>query len=324
MKRQRSEPGPIYTRGASYRARAEARQREYRAHVLGVPHGKYGHIFDQGAAGMGANLVLGEAHRAAQARQATGKGVAARTFGNMLSSQAMCFNVFAPLVERFDLAAEVLRPFIHGLTSVTAIRIEHTPDPRIFQDQTGLGGVDCDILIEGTTTSGKLVQVVETKFVETEFSRCGFRKPGRAKKGQAVCPDDVPVKSDRRACLYVRNKGYGYWQRSDQFEVLAENAAATQGCPFSGQAWQLWVNLVLAHAEANSRGATDARFAVCTSSNTVLLREGSTLDEFRSLLRRPESVQLIDLESLLEHLGKVAPAELAGWVEWLKARYGGI
>lgn len=321
----RSDLGPIYTRGASYRARAEARQREYRAHVLGVPHGKYGHILDQGAAGMGANFVLGEAHRAAQARQAAGKGVAARTFENMLSSQAMCFNVFAPLVERLDIAAEVLRPFIHGLTSVTALRIEHTPDLRVFRDQTGLGGVDCDILIEGTTTSGKLVQVVETKFVEPEFSRCGFRKPGRAKKGKAVCPDDVPVKSDRRACLYVRNKGYEYWRRSDQFEVLAENAMPGQGCPFSGQAWQLWVNLVLAHAEAASGGATDVRFAVCTSSNnTVLLREGSTLDEFRSLLRRPESVQLIDLESLLEHLGKVAPAELAGWVEGLKARYGGI
>jgi hypothetical protein len=36
-----NELGPVYTKGASYRARAEARQREYRARVLGVQHGSY-------------------------------------------------------------------------------------------------------------------------------------------------------------------------------------------------------------------------------------------------------------------------------------------
>lgn len=314
--------GPTYTKGTSYRARAEARQREYRTRALSAHHGEYGHLLSPQAADEGNNFVHREAHDAARARQLEGKGVAARTFENMLSSQAMCFNIFAPLGNRLKIAADVLRPFIPGLTKVTAIHIEHTPAGDVFNDQSALGGVDCDLLIEGETTSGRLLQLVETKFVEREFSVCGYRKAGRAKRGQDVCPDDVGVRDDRTACLYVRNKGYGYWRRSDQFSVLAEDAVHSSGCPFRGNRWQLWVNLVLAHAEAADRAATDVRFAVCSSPrNTALLGGGEVLDGFRSLLRQPQSVQLIDLELLLERTELVAPAELREWAQRLAARY---
>ncbi|MCA9630908.1 MAG: hypothetical protein KC766_24755 [Myxococcales bacterium] len=320
-----TELGPIYTKGASYRARAEARQREYRARVLGVAHGEYGHFLAPEAAIGGKNFVVDEAFHAARARQRAGKGVAPRTFENMLSSQAMCFNIFAPLSTRLDLAAEVLRSFIPGLTKVTAIHIEHTPAGDIFNDQTGRGGVDCDLLIEGTTTAGAFVQVVETKFVEPEFSVCGFRKPGRVTKGLAVCPDDVDVRGDRDACLYVRSKGYTYWRRSDQFAVLADDALPASGCPFSDARWQLWVNLVLAHAEAERRGAANARFGVCSSSkNAALLRDGQVLDGFRSLLRDSETVQLFDLEVLLDRIESLVPGKLAGWAARLSDRYRGI
>jgi len=56
----------------------------------------------------------------------------------------------------------------------------------------------------------------------------------------------------------------------------------------AGSSWQLWVNLALAHEEAKRRGASDIRFAVCTSgNNAALLKGGEVLDGFRSLLRRP-------------------------------------
>ncbi len=91
----------------------------------------------------------------------------------------MCFNVFAPLSTRLELAREVLRPFVPGLAAVKAIAIEHTPPADIFNDQSGLGGVDCDLFIEGTNARGEgLVLVIETKFVEPEFSvwaPCGRR-----------------------------------------------------------------------------------------------------------------------------------------------------
>ena len=65
--------GPIYTKGKSYRARAEARQREYRASI-GVPHGSYGHFLAQEAADAGRNFVLPESFQAARVRQSAGKG----------------------------------------------------------------------------------------------------------------------------------------------------------------------------------------------------------------------------------------------------------
>jgi len=317
--------GPIYTKGKSYRARAEARQREYRASI-GVPHGSYGHFLAQEAADAGRNFVLPESFQAARARQSAGKGVAARTFENMLSSQALAFNLFAPLGTRLDLAAEVLRPFVPGLADVKSLELEHTPPGDIFNDQTGRGGVDCDVFIEGTNVGGEhLVLVIETKFVEPEFSVCGFRKSGRAEKGQEVCPDDVPVRGNRIACLYSRKKGYAYWQRSDEHGLLADNALADAGCPFAGAKWQLWVNLALASEEAKRRGATDVRFAVCTSvNNEALLEGGAVLDSFRSLLRRPEAIQLIDLDALLARLEVVAPADVGSWASTLSARYRGI
>jgi hypothetical protein len=321
-----SDLGPVYTKGASYRARAEARQREYRVRTLGVENGDYGHFLAQAAADDGCNFVLPEAFEAARARQRDGKGVAARTFGNMLSSQAMCFNLFAPLRTRLSLAGDVLRPFIPGFAEVRSIEIEYTPPGDVFNDQSGLGGVDCDLLIEGTNAGGEpLVVVIETKFVEREFSVCGFRRAGRAGKGQDVCPDDVPVRSSRGACLYARNKGYAYWQRSDEHELLVEDALTDAGCPFAGARWQLWVNLALAHEEAKRRGAKEAHFAVCTSeNNAALLKGGKVIDGFRSLLRRPEAFHLIDLDALLARIEAVAPAELGRWATGLAARFGGI
>lgn len=326
MGRRIVDEGPVYTKGKTYRARAEARQRAFRADVLRVPHGRYGHFLSQEAADAGSNFLLEEAFVAARERQQAGKGVAQRTFENMLSSQAMCFNLFAPLASRLELATAVLRPFITGLVEVTALNIEYTPAGDVFRDQSGRGGVDCDVLVEGRTTKGTLVQVIETKFVEPEFSNCGFRKPGRAKKGKDVCAEDVPVRADRSNCLYVRNKGYGYWQRTDEHDFLDMNAVPKRGCPFGGVHWQLWVNLALAHEEAARRDATDVRLAVCSSSrNTTLLgRNGDVLGDFRALLREPDGVFLLDLEECLTHLQGCVPPELAGWAGAMSARYAGI
>jgi hypothetical protein len=319
------DEGPVYTKGKSYRARAEARQRRYRAQVLGVSHGRYGHLLSTDAADAGSNFIIEEAFLVACARQQAGKGVAQRTFDNMLSSQAMCFNVFAPLATRLDLAAEVLRPFISGLLEITALHIEYTPARDVFRDQTGLGGVDCDVLIEGWTEQGRLVQIIETKLVEPEFSVCGFRKPGRAAKGQDVCAEDVPLLPDRSACLYVRNKGYAYWERTDEHDLLADDALQPQGCPFGGSRWQLWVNLALAHEEAARREATDVRFAVCSSAqNDALLDGGDVLEGFKALLREPDKVSLIDLEALLAQLQRAVPPELSDWADALVLRYAGI
>jgi hypothetical protein len=335
--------GPVYTRGDSFRARAEARQREYRVkHLAGAGWSEYGHLLDEAAADAGRNFVTEVARAAAIERRDQGKGVAPRTFDNMLSSQAMCFNLFAPLRENPDLGARVLQRMVPGLRRLAKLEFEHTPAPEVFGDQTGSGGVDCDLLIEAELDGGAIAIItVETKFVETGFSICGFRKPGRAKKERAVCPEDVAVNADHASCLYASRKQYRYWERSDELATLRPGAIDAVGCPFAGGEWQLWVNHTLAHAEAKRAGADRALFLVCApEGNAELLgkKRGppepgaqgqpppqTILDQFSRRLVSPTTFGLLPLDKLLGAIATEArtPGETS-WARALALRYGNL
>lgn len=295
--------GPVYTPGNSFRARAEARQREYRHEVLGVGWARHGHWLDEASAA-GANFVSPKILKAAQERQAQGKGVGERTFNNMLSSQAMCFNIFAPLAADLELAAEVFHQVLPAIAEVRSITIEYTPPNEIFGDQSGRGGVDCDVLVEAVDTQGRsTIVVIETKFVEPEFSTCGFRAAGRAAKGQAVCPDDVALDADCSACLYSSRKGYKYWEQTWATGSLRKDALPKSGCPFAGPLWQLWVNHTLAHVEAHRRER--AIFAVCAPVANMALDAPRHLESFAELVADRETVALIELDELVAAIGQV-------------------
>jgi len=260
----------------------------------------------------------------ARERDAAGKGVTERTFRNMLSSQAMAFNIFAPLANDLSLASRVLGAFIPELTAVRSITIEYTPAVDLFRDQSGLGGVDCDLLIEATLLGEvEAIVVIETKFVEPELSHCGFRKPGRGRRGQTVCPDDVHVASSRAACAYVAKKNYAYWEFADALSTL--KPLAEPGCPFAGPLWQLWVNHTLAHAEAQRRGASEARLLLCApTENDALLQNGAVVMSFQALLERPETLRMLPLEPLLDRIAEQVDGNQNQWVDALRARYAKI
>ncbi|HZH13933.1 MAG TPA: hypothetical protein VE057_06200 [Archangium sp.] len=330
------EAGPVATAGNSFRARAEARQRAYRADVLKTGWWKYGHWLDDEATGQGRNFVLPEAHQAARRRQELGKGVAERTFRNMLSSQAMCFNLFAPLEQDLGLATEVLKPFMPELVRVRDILIEYTPPKELFEDQSGLSGVDCDLLIEGEWENGAgALLSIETKFVEPEFSTCGFRKRRSSEKKHTVCPDDVALGSDGSGCLYASQKRYRYWEHTMRVGTLAPGALGASGCPFGGPAWQLWVNHTLVHAEAEPEAEPEAErrnvrhavFALCAPVQNEALLKGGIINAFRGHLARPETFRFIALDDLISRIGELAakrPPALQQWSEGLAHRYGGI
>jgi hypothetical protein len=316
--------GPIYTTGQSFRARAEARQRWFRAEHLGVGWTEHGHWLDERAEAAGANFASPIAFNAATMRDRHGKGVGKRTFQNMLSSQAMAFNIFAPLANDLSLATEALLPFVPNLTTIRAITLEYTPAASVFRDQSGRGGVDCDVLIDATVSGDVLaVIVIETKFVETELSTCSFRKTKKANQALKRCPDDVRVASSRQACAYSAKKKYAYWDQSDALGTLVP--LQTTGCPFSGPAWQLWVNHTLAHAEAVLRGASEAILLLCApEGNDVLLRGGTILSSFRQCLSEPESARRLPLDSLLNAIASATSADQREWVETLRLRYANI
>jgi hypothetical protein len=319
--------GPIYTPGNSFRARAEQRQREVRARA-GIGHGDWGHWLGSDAAANGANFATQAGHRAASSRALAGKGVGDRTFENMLSSQAMCFNLFAPLALDLALATDVLGRVIDGLSSVRAFAFEYTPLPDIFGDQSARGGVDCDLRIDGTWTDGQPALVtIETKFVEPEFSACAFRDPKRLK---AKNPNSPPpycadtVGDAASSCLYSVRKGYRYWKQTRRYGTLI--SFPVEGCPFGGGEWQLWVNHVLAYALADEVSARPL-FVVCAPEANKRLDAKNVVGRFKARLSHPESCQFLALDFFLEAVRAAVvdrPPELRAWSAALDARYGGF
>ncbi len=194
------EEGPAYTRDNSFRAKAEAHARRYRARVLQLTeYGKYGHFLADGDAHRGCNFLPSlrkEILDALITRKNRGKGVLlSRTTGNMLSSQAMCFNLFVPLNQDKQLASRLLGEVLSEPIAIERdIAIEYTPSNSIFGDQFGQGGVDCDALIRYVNSEGRNGLIVcETKYVEKEFSTCGFRNvTGGVKMIQKRRSEDVP------------------------------------------------------------------------------------------------------------------------------------
>jgi len=321
--------GPIYSHGNSFRARAEARQRKYRIEQLKVGCAEWGHWLDSTAEKAGLNFIVPEAHESAKTRMSQGKGVAPqRTFGNMLSSQAMCFNLFAPLAQDKTLAAKVLGQFIGNISTVRDIKIEYTPNNEIFGDQTSRGGVDCDVFLDCLDRDGKPVVVtLETKFVENEFSTCGFRKLGRTKDGKKVCPPDIVLDETCSNCLYTSSKEYQYWKQSQETGNLRHDKLPAKGCAFGGPVWQLWVNHTLACAEANRRNASRAIFGVCAPTKNEALLKNGILDQFRSYLKDPTSFVFIDVDDLIKTIRKNVDGRSDWHDRWgrgLTARYASI
>lgn len=316
------DEGMAYTLGNSFRARAEAQQRRFRAQVLQLGYGEHAHWLTQKDALRGANFY-GRAFAEALARAEERKGVdKSRTLVNMLSSQAMCFNIFGNLrtAEGLAIASKALNAFLPWLKEVKRIHLEYTPSNAVFGDQSGRGGVDCDVLIEYETTQGRGgLLAIETKFVEEEFSTCGFRKrSGKVAARLACCPEGTCHRQDFSGCLYASRKGYRYWDQSSHLgtlkpEVLRDGIP----CPFGGGLWQLWVNHTLVHAEAKERHLQEAAFAVCAPmDNDALLKDGMTISAFRNALTVPASMLFIAIEDLV---GALALSIGLGqfWQDWL-------
>lgn len=252
------------------------------------------------------------------------KGVAYdRTFFNMLSSQAMCFNIFGTLARvdgGLELLSACLAELLPPVHTVTRLELEHAPSGNPFKDQ-GAYGVDCDVYLEYNDANGDSgVIAMETKFVEPDFSTCGHRKAG----AKHPCPEGTTG----RDCVYRAVNKFEYWETSDRIGNLPDGSIDSP-CRFGDGKWQLWTNHTLAYSEAGA-GRAPALYVVCAphANDTLLSRDGdSTLDRYRDLVADADTVRTLWVEDLVAALERNVPAEFperTRWLQGLRERYCGL
>lgn len=100
-----------------------------------------------------------------------------RIFNNLLSSQPLCFNLFAELQQDLPLATEVFRRLCPGrIDVITAIEFEHSPgrgDPKYTGDSSAF-----DVYVEYVNRSGENGFVgIEVKYHEHLQNRPATIKP---------------------------------------------------------------------------------------------------------------------------------------------------
>ncbi len=295
-----------YTSGKSFRAIAEFNARKYRILNLKLSkYDKYGHIFTDEDAEFGLNYLLSlrkEIKSAIEFRYAKGKGIdIQRTSKNMLSSQAMCFNLFVPLNLDKKIFSKLFDYLIGDVKEIHQdIDIEYTPPRTVFNDQSTIGGVDCDALLRYVNYSDEeCLMVIETKYVEKEFSICGYRKSGQKDK----CPVDTILKNDFSNCRYQYKKQYNYWKVAQDSGLYDMNKIEKMHCPFGGALWQLWTNFSLAYALARDNNKAEFNFVVIYPRKNIHLSEdGKVFSKFKSLLNHPEKFNVVYLEDIISAL----------------------
>ena len=168
--------GPQSPKDPPFRRRMRFHQSWYRAQVLNVPCGVgprrksktlYGSMLRQADGARGLNFLTPHIFQIARRRIAFRKGAVDefRTLCNMLSSQPMCFNLFAPLVDDLELATTLMDALLPGeIGAVHKVWFEYSPDPasEYLNDRTAF-----DAYVYYTRPDGKRGFIgIETKLSE--------------------------------------------------------------------------------------------------------------------------------------------------------------
>lgn len=178
--------GPQSASDQPFTARMRLHQSWYRAHVLRLPCGTgpdekstkpYGNMLRREDGAHGLNFITPQIFQAAERRLAQDTGVVEpfRLRHNMLSSQPLCFNLFAPLAADLELAAQLLRELPNlSVRNVLRVELEFTPGTsgEYLNDGTAF-----DAYIEYEQTDGQRAFLgVEVKLTEP-FSQKEYDSP---------------------------------------------------------------------------------------------------------------------------------------------------
>lgn len=284
--------GPQSTSDTRFRRRMRLHQSWYRHEVLCVPYGSgpnpssttpYGNMLDGESAEQGLNFLSPGIHSLAKERIAEAHGAVAsfRLLRNMLTSQAMCFNLFGELALDLELATVLARSLWGDhVVDVTSVRFEWAPSPRgdYLDDRTAF-----DAVIEYEAVDGQRGFIgVETKltepFSEKVYDGEGYRR---------WMTPDAPWRTDA----------------ASQVSAIAHN--------------QLWRDHLLAWSLLRHSGSEyeHGRLIVVYHGEDQDTREA--VHGYRRLLREEDTFQALELADVVSawrpHAGQ--------WLSMLEERY---
>lgn len=255
--------------------------------------------------------------------------------GHMASSQIACMNLFVPLLQYPDLAADILRAVNPDLKSIATdeldhgFRIEFWPgsgqERGLLNDHSAKAGTDSDIAIAYRDHSGRLkLWLIEHKLTEKDFTTCGGAKSqGRTERHR--CKPAADILRDHSLCYY-HDSGrcrYAYWTITERHPEIfpPRRMAALAECPFKGGLNQLWRNTLLALAIEDDPGSPyeSVRFSVVHHPDNPHLEEA--LIAFSELTAPNNHFTWFTSRDIIHAASKHDRGELQNWIAWYRDLY---
>ncbi len=291
--------GPQYADDPRFTARMRLHQSWWRAQVLKVPFGlgpqasstsRYGNMLRREEAEIGKNFLTDEIFAVAKARLAEGRGAVEpfRLLHNLLTSQAMCFNLFGPLAVNAERATRLVKSLLGAdeVARVSRVAIEWAPDPAAsyLGDRTAF-----DAVVEYERPDGSRALLgIETKLTDS-FSQ-------KAYDGEK----------------------YRRWMRSVR-SPFRPDAASKLATPRFNQVWRNHLLAIAVRDHAQSRYAA-ARSIVLHHPLDADAR--SVLASYRELLvAGDETFAAWTLDEVVRAFASAATPDEAGWLADLQRRY---
>ena len=253
--------------------------------------------------------------------------------GHMASSQAACANLFLPLLQYPDIAAQILRAVKTDLHKIateyfdSGYRLEFWDEPdNMLNDHNSASGTDADIAIAYRDEADNLkLWLIEHKLTEKEFTPCGGYKSKKRDKYAHRCNSIADILNDRRLCYYHSGCSYRYWDitLSGASCFAVENLLAYKKCPFKDGLNQLWRNQLLAIAIQSSQSPRwpfkSAYFSVVHHPKNESLTP--TINLFKQLTSNSDKFFTFSSRELVEQAKQVNFAPLQEWLTWYQGLY---
>jgi hypothetical protein len=274
------ELGPQYSEDDKFKAAARRHQSQYRAASLGVGFEEYGNRLKDADAesllnyydGLNVRQVLRERY----------PSYSKKRDADMLRSEHIPFNMFAPLKANPQLAAQVLgRAFDIELVPPLDIRFEWAPEDRekYLGDATAF-----DVYIQGKDKSGRTVGIgVEVKYTEhgyrmgdTEGERVNDKKSSywsvTRSSGQFVDSESAALaKDDLRQIWRNHLLGLAMCQRSDIADFVSVILYPSGNDHFNGAIPQ-YCQLLKPELRSAVRGCTFEKFIDAISGDQEIMK----------------------------------------------------